>query len=83
MDRSLDSASLTSIDTIPSPKILPKNMKPQQKPTEQNSTELELDVIDVLKEPHKKEENEESDNKQWVKIIKKMIQFFKRMIHSK
>ena len=65
MDRSLDSASLTSIDTIPSPKILPKNMmKPQQKPTEQNSTELELDVIDVLKEPHKKEENEESDNKQ-------------------
>ena len=64
MDRSLDSASLTSIDTIPSPKILPKNMKPQQKPTEQNSTELELDVIDVLKEPHKKEENEESYNKQ-------------------
>ena len=65
MDRSLDSASLTSIDTIPSPKVLPKNMKPQQKPTEQNSTELELDGIDVLKEPHKKEaENEESYNKQ-------------------
>ena len=60
MDRSLDSASLTSIDTIPSPKIQP-NKKPQQKP-EQNSTELELDVDVVLKEPSKKEENEESYN---------------------
>ena len=73
MDRSLDSASLTSIDTIPSPKIQP-NKKPQQKP-EQNSTELELDVV-VLKEPSKKEENEESyNNTQWVKISKKIVQF--------
>ena len=58
MDRSLDSASLTSIDTIPSPKIQP-NKKPQEQKPEQNSTELELDV---LKEPSKKEENEESYN---------------------
>ena len=58
MDRSLDSSSLTSIDTIPSPKIQPDYQKPQQKP-EQNSTELELDVV-VLNEPPYKKENEES-----------------------